>query len=157
MAGLRIENFDPINLTLAVRQNVRNKIIQTTKFENSIRREPVSPELSAANQIAIDSQRELERLHSSPDHNERKKGSPNPHVLIFTAQTGQPLQMSHFINRIMWPILDELGIRKKLDAMGIDRCGLHAFCRTSATQLDEQGVPLRTRQDRMAMGTSHPP
>jgi integrase len=149
VAGLRIEDFDPINITLAVRQSVWNNIIQTTKTANAVRRQPISAELGAAIQRVIDGQLEFERLLSSPDRKERRKGRANPHRLIFTGQTGQPLQMSHFINRVFRPILEELGIRAKLAAMGIDRCGLHAFRRMSATQMDEQGVPMRTRQDRM--------
>jgi integrase len=33
--------------------------------------------------------------------------------------------------------------------MGIKKCGLHALRRMNATQMDEQGVPLKTRQDRL--------
>jgi integrase len=131
VAGLRIEDFDPVNLTLAVRQSVWNKKIQTPKSDAAFRREPISAELAFAVEQII------------------KSAKPNKYGLIFTGQTGEPLQMIHFANRVMRPLLTELGIRAKLDALGIKKCGLHAFRRMSATEMDRQGVPLKTRQNRM--------
>jgi integrase len=131
VAGLRIEDFDQVNLTLAVRQSVWNKRIQTPKSDAAFRREPISAELAYAIEQVI------------------KTAKPNKYGLIFTGQTGEPLQMIHFANRVMRPLLTELGIRKKLDEMGIKKCGLHAFRRMSATQMDLRGVPLRTRQERL--------
>jgi integrase len=131
VAGLRIEDFDPVRLTLSVRQSVWNRKIQTPKSADSVRREPISPELAEAIEQVI------------------KTWKPNKHRLIFAGRTGQPLQMIHFINRVFRPILDELGIRAKVDAMGIKQCGLHALRRMNGTQMDQQGVPLKTRQDRL--------
>lgn len=131
VAGLRIEDFDPINLTLSVRQSVWNRKIQTVKSENSVRREPISPELAQAIAAVIASARK------------------NEYNLIFAGQTGQPLQMIHFMNRTFRPLLTELGIRQKVEALGIKQCGLHALRRMNGTQMDEQGVPLKTRQDRL--------
>lgn len=131
VAGLRVKDFDPINLTLAVRQSVWNKTIQTPKTANSVRREPISQELAEAIKSVI------------------VNAKKNDYGLIFTGQTGEPLQMIHFANRVFRPILQELGIRDKLAKLGITRCGLHAFRRMNGTQMDEQGVPLKTRQARM--------
>lgn len=52
-------------------------------------------------------------------------------------------------NRVFATVLEQLGIRAKLDALGIKRRGLHAFRRMNGTPMDEQGVPLKTRQARM--------
>lgn len=136
VAGLRIEDFDPIHLTLEVRQSVWRRNIQTPKTKNAIRREPISADLAEAiGQVIATSK-------------------PNPYGLLFAAQTGRPIQMIHFMNRVFRPLLTELGIRQKVEAMGIKQCGLHALRRMNATQMDEQGVPLRTRTARM--GHAHP-
>lgn len=131
VAGLRAEDFDPINLTLAVRQSVWNKQVQTPKTKSAYRREPVSAELAFAIGEVI------------------KTARKNEYGLIFTGQTGEPLQMIHFINRVFRPLLKELKIWDKVQAMGIKKCGLHAFRRMSATEMDRQGVPLATRTARM--------
>ena len=136
VAGLRIEDFDPINLTLSVRQSVWNSQVQTPKSTNAIRREAISRDLADAIEKAI------------------ARATPNEHGLIFAGKTGQPLQMIHFMNRVFRPLLEELGIRQKAKAMGIKQCGLHALRRMNGTQMDEQGVPIATRVDRM--GHAHP-
>ena len=52
-------------------------------------------------------------------------------------------------NRVLNPILRQLGIDKKLKAMGIKRCGNYAFRHMNATVMDEIGTPLKTRQHRL--------
>jgi integrase len=131
VAGLRVEDFDPINLTISVRQSVWNRKIQTVKTTTALRREPISVELAAAVSDVI------------------ANGRKNEYGLIFTGQTGQPLQMIHFMNRVFRPLLTELGIRQKVEALGIKQCGLHALRRMSGTQMDKMGVPLKTRQARL--------
>lgn len=132
VCGLRIEDLNSVNLTLNVQQSVWRREIQTPKSSNAIRREPISADLAAAVEhvIAI-----------TP--------APNPHGLIFRTSEGRPVQMGHFINREFRPILEQLGIWDKVRALGIKQCGLHALRRMNGTQMDQQGVPLKTRQDRM--------
>jgi integrase len=136
VAGLRIEDFDPVNLALCVRQSAWNSKIQTPKTSTAIRREPISAELAHAISEAI------------------KNSKPNDYGLLFAGQTGKPLQMIHFINRVFRPILEELGIWAKVRALGIKQCGLHALRRMNGTQMDLLAVPLKTRQERM--GHAHP-
>lgn len=132
LAGLRVQDFDPVKRTLAVRQSVWRRNVQTPKSKSAYRREPVSVELAEAIEAHID------------------RMAPNPLNLLFASETGRPLEMIHFHPRVMQPILRKLGIWQRVTRqMGIKQCGLHCFRRMSATQMDEQGVPLATRQDRM--------
>lgn len=61
---------------------------------------------------------------------------------------GKPLSMDTFRQRVLNPILDELGIRAKVESLGL-RCGNYAFRHLNATQMDEWGTPLKTRQKRL--------
>ena len=61
---------------------------------------------------------------------------------------GKPLSMDTFRQRVLDPILDELGIRAKVKALGL-RCGNYAFRHLNATQMDQWGTPLKTRQKRL--------
>ena len=62
---------------------------------------------------------------------------------------GKPLSMDNFRQRVLEPILVELGIRAKMDALGIKRCGNYAFRHMNATFMDGMQVPLKTRQSRL--------
>jgi len=57
--------------------------------------------------------------------------------------------MDNFRNRVLNPLLKQLGIDKKPKAMGIKRCGNYAFRHMNATVMDEIGTPLKTRQHRL--------
>ena len=57
--------------------------------------------------------------------------------------------MDNFRNRVLNPILKQLGVDKKLKEMGIKRCGNYAFRHMNATVMDEIGTPLKTRQHRL--------
>jgi integrase len=61
---------------------------------------------------------------------------------------GKPLSMDTFRQRVLNPILDELGIRARVKALGI-RCGNYAFRHLNATQMDQWGTPIKTRQQRL--------
>lgn len=68
---------------------------------------------------------------------------------VFTAQEPEGVGEDNFRNRVRNPILKQLGIDKKLKAMGIKRCGNYAFRHMNATVMDEIGIPLKTRQHRL--------
>jgi integrase len=61
---------------------------------------------------------------------------------------GEPLSIDSFRQRVLQPILEELGIWTRVKALGV-RCGNYAFRHGNATQMDQWGTPLKTRQKRM--------
>lgn len=73
----------------------------------------------------------------------------NPERTRSRERGGKPLSMDNFRGRVLEPILADLGIRAKLDRLGIDRCGNYAFRHMNATLMDEMQVPLKTRQSRL--------
>ena len=71
---------------------------------------------------------------------------------MFASKLGNPLSMDNFRNRVLNPILKQLGIDQKLNAMGIKRCGNYAFRHRNATVMDSMDTPLKTRQHRLGHG-----
>ena len=57
--------------------------------------------------------------------------------------------MDNFLKRVLNPILEGLGIDKKLKQMGIARCGNYAFRHMNATVMDTLNTPMKTRQKRL--------
>jgi integrase len=57
--------------------------------------------------------------------------------------------MDNFRHRVLNPILAALGIDKKLERMGITRCGNYAFRHMNATLMDTLNTPMKTRQKRL--------
>jgi integrase len=57
--------------------------------------------------------------------------------------------MGKVLSQVLNPILDELGIRAKLEEMGITRCGNYAFRHMNVTEMRRMGVPLKTIQQRV--------
>lgn len=128
-AGLRPEDLD--GQELHVRQSVWRGSIQTPKSVNAVRRFAISAELVA----------DLDR-HLA-------EAKPNKHGLIFLNQAGRPIRMDHYRENILNPILDRLGIRARVQALGI-RCGNYAFRHMNATVMDSVlRTPLKTRQKRL--------
>jgi hypothetical protein len=83
--------------------------------------------------------------------------SDNDYGLVFVTDPGRgkrnpggkPLSMDNFRHRALNPILEELGIDKKLERMGIARCGNYAFRHMNATLMDTLKTPMKTRQKRL--------
>lgn len=106
------------------------------------------------------------RGHREGDHgavaeSESGRGILSRHVasgmndLLFTTDPGRkpgsggrPLCMDDFRHRVLNPILDELGIRAKIQALGV-RGGNYAFRHMNATVMDGLKTPLKTRQKRL--------
>ena len=57
--------------------------------------------------------------------------------------------MDNFRQRVLNPILAELGIDKKLERLGIERCGNYAFRHMNATLMDTINTPMKTRMKRL--------
>ena len=62
-----------------------------------------------------------------------ERGLPGPDSLVFTSPGGSPVHWSNFKNRVWYPALDHVGIR---------RCKIYALRHTSASLLAAAGVPL---------------
>ncbi|HEY1649540.1 MAG TPA: site-specific integrase [Terracidiphilus sp.] len=117
--------------TIHVRQAVwRGKVKNSVKTKDSVR------DISIADALAS----EL-RAHMS-------EAGPNKHGLIFLNKFGRPVNASHFVDKVLNPILDRLGIRAKIKELGI-RGGNYAFRHGNITELRRSGVPLKTIQARV--------
>jgi integrase len=132
LAGLKLNGIDWKAGTIRVEQSVWQGRLQSPKTSNSIRTFAISLEL-------------VQRLRTYRRHH----WMTNELGLMFSSQEGNPLSMDNFRNRVLNPILEELGIDAKLEAMGIKRCGNYAFRHMNATVMDEIGTPLKTRQHRL--------
>lgn len=129
LAGLRPEDIGLRSIRIV--QSVWGRKLQAPKTKNAIRTVAISRGLA-------------EQLREHIRHLK-----PNKDNLMFISKRGGPLDMANFGFWTFGPILKELGIRAKLDSLGIKACGVYAFRHMSATLMDEFGVPLKTRQARL--------
>jgi integrase len=132
LAGLKQDGVDWRAGTIRIEQSVWQGELQTPKSAKAIRTFAISTELAKRLRVY-----------------QRDYWKRNELGLMFTSQRGNPLSMDNFRNRVLNPILRQLGIDKKLKAMGIKRCGNYAFRHMNATVMDEIGTPLKTRQHRL--------
>ena len=142
LAGLRTVDVGPRAIRIA--QSVWQQRVQTPKTENAVRTFAISTALGEAIREMIDVDRHM--------HDRRTGALPGlrvePSQVLFTTETGRPLGMDNFRHRVLNPILDELGIRAKLQALGV-RGGNYAFRHMNATLMDGLNTPLKTRQKRL--------
>lgn len=131
LAGLRRADLEGRAISLS--QSAYRNQLHAPKTANAVRQFPIS-------QALADDLRE---------HIEATKSQPNNHDLMFANSAGNPLDMSNLTKTVLEPILEALGIRSKLDALGIAKCGLYGFRRMHATELDRHGVSEATIQKRM--------
>jgi integrase len=132
LAGLRVDGVDWQAGTIRIEQSVWQGKLQTPKTNTATRTFAISSEL-------------VQRLRAYQSNHWMK----NRIGLMFASKRGNPLSMDNFRNRVLNPILKLLKIDKKLEAMGIKRCGNYAFRHMNATVMDEIGTPLKTRQHRL--------
>jgi integrase len=132
LAGLKLDGVNWKTGTICVEQSVWQGKLQSPKSDNALRTFAVSQHL--ATQL-----RAYQR-----DHWMR-----NGLGLMFASGRGNPLSMDNFRNRVLNPILRQLGIDKKLVEMGIRRCGNYGFRHMNATAMDAIDAPLKTRQHRL--------
>lgn len=128
LAGLRIEDVG--ERYIRVSQSVWQRQVQTPKTKNAVRTFAISAGLAAAIEEHL------------------KAAKKNPFGLVFASETRRPLSMDNFRHRTLNPILNKLGVRKKVEAAGI-RCGNYAFRHMNATLMDNLNTPLKTRQSRL--------
>ena len=65
---------------------------------------------------------------------------PNRFGLLFATRNGTPWDTDAVRKRKLHPLLEKLGI---------ERCGFHAFRHGNATVMDQEQVPIATRQNRL--------
>jgi integrase len=127
LAGLRVCDVSPRSLRIA--QSVWNQKIQTPKTDQSIRQFAISTDLGEQVAAYI-----------------RETGRTD---LVFLNSRGKPLHIGVLQTEVLSPILERLGIREKVEAMGIKKVGQYAFRHMNVTELERQGVPLKTIQKRV--------
>jgi integrase len=136
LAGLRDIDVGP--RTIRIAQSVWQQVVQTPKTENAIRTFATSASLAEeARQLIAGSVPNSYGLVFGTD---KGRGKRNP--------GGRPLSMDNFRNRVLNPILKELGILAKVKALGV-RGGNYAFRHMNITELSRSGVPLKTIQKRV--------
>ena len=134
---------------ISVTQSVWARRVQTPKSKAAVRTFAISEQLG----------RELERFIEAAEPNEyglvfvtdKWRAQANQHgekMRLNQHEGGKPMSMDTFRQRVLNPILDELGIRARVKRLGL-RCGNYAFRHLNATQMDEWGTPLKTRQKRL--------
>jgi integrase len=135
LAGLRRDAIG--DSTLTIKQSVWGQQVQTPKSKAGIRTMAISASQTEELRAMIDSTPEngYGLVWVTPPG--RKRGSG-----------GRPLSMDNFRNRVLNPILEELGIDKKLEGLGIERCGFYPMRHMNLTLMDSLNVPMKTRQKR---------
>lgn len=132
---------------ISVTQSVWARQVQAPKSKAAIRRFTISMALGKAMQAYIETSapNDYGLLFVTEKFKVGSRGKVGP---VNQNEGGKPLSMDTFRQRVLDPILDELGIRARVKAMGI-RCGNYAFRHMNATQMDVWGTPLKTRQKRL--------
>jgi integrase len=109
--GLEIRHLSPDCRTVTVEQSVWNGRIQTPKTTNAYRQVDLAPALG-----------DLLRTHIGV----RREG------LVFANLRGLPLSQTNLLHRLLYPILEKLGMEK---------CGFRAMRRFRVTWLRKSRVP----------------
>lgn len=158
LAGLRRDAIG--ENTLSVTQSVWGQRVQTPKSRAGVRT------LAISNALTTDLRN---MVASTPDNQyglmfvtARWRNHANqPKRMRVNQNDGErPLSMDNFRQRVLNPILVEIGLRGhtdrsgqwipgKLDKLGIKRCGAYAFRHMNATLMDRLNAPMKTRQKRL--------
>jgi integrase len=128
LAGLLSENCLPNSVRIS--QSVWQQGVQTVKSNAGNRTFAISERLGA----------DIQQRVADSEHNR--------YGLLFVSASGRPLSMDNFRNRILNPILAELGILAKIRTRGI-RGGNYAFRHMNATLMDRLNAPMAVRQKRL--------
>lgn len=120
--GLKVEDLDFDRKLIFIRRSAYYSALQSAKTPGSVRVLPMTKPLS-----------------------KRPKGylrtwRPNAEGFLFATKYGTPICANNVVQRILWPILDKLGI---------PRCGLRAFRHTHSTLLVDDGAPMTVAQAQM--------
>ncbi len=123
LCGLRRDDVDLNHGTVQVRQSVWRGSLQSPKSRRAYRRVYISQQL----------QRRLGDYLA-------QGWKPNSLQLLFATKNGTPWDANLVVKRKLHPILD---------ALGIERRGLHAFRHFVASVMDREAVPIAVRMDRL--------
>ncbi len=122
LCGLAVSDLNLANLTIRIRHSVWGGQLQTPKTANALRNLAISPQLA-------------EHLSGY-----LSQWSSNPMGLRFLSTVGKPLHPSCVRRDHLEPLCKSLGIQPK---------GMRAFRHCSASMMDQAGVPLKVRQERL--------
>jgi integrase len=122
IGGLPVNNLLLDQGAIRIAQSVWHGRIQTVKSKKGNRICEISPPLVE----------HLRRYISTL--------KPNRLGLLFATRNGTPWDTDTLRKRKLYPLLEKLGIR---------RCGFHAFRHGNATMMDQEQVPIATRQNRL--------
>ena len=117
--GLQWEDIDLDRQLLRIRRSAWYGNIQTTKSQAS---ETVLPTPNSLSEIL---------------KGYRTKWQPNPQGFLFVTRNGRPPSSNKVVECHLWTILD---------ALGIPRCGLHAFRHTHTALLLDSGATPKVVQ-----------
>lgn len=121
--ALTLDDIDFAGSRILVRRSTQSGVMQLPKSERSVRTLPLPSELAWVLKGYID-----------------RHYRPNPMRLLWCSGEGNPLWLDHVRERRLWPILD---------ALGIPRCGFHAFRRTNGTTFASAGAPVKVAQEQL--------
>jgi integrase len=122
LCALRVEDLDLKRFLIHVKQSVWRDTFTTPKTRNALRSIAISEGLAQHLREFLLTWR------------------PNTYGLIFVSTSGGPLHPSSVRRDNLGPICETLGIAAK---------GLKAFRHCSATMMDQAGVPMKVRQERL--------
>jgi len=122
LCGLSKTDIDLTNLFLSVGQSIWRGKVQSPKTESAVRTLAISTQL--ADQI----------------HKHLARQADKDTKFLFSARSGSPWDANLLVKRKLHRILG---------ALGLPRCGLHAFRHGNATLMDNLGVPLKVKQHRL--------
>ncbi len=122
LCGLSKTDIDLTNHFLSVGQSIWRGKVQSPKTESAVRTLAISTQLA-------------DQLHK---HLARQADKDTK--FLFSARSGSPWDANLLVKRKLHRILG---------ALGLPRCGLHAFGHGNATLMDNLGVPLKVKQHRL--------
>jgi len=122
LLGLQIEDLDFSRRLIHIRRSAWRGKLQTPKSKASQNPIPMPDALASILQ----------------DH--LKTWAPNSERLVFANRHGRPYKADKIVQKRLWPILD---------ALGVPRCGLHAFRHMHSSLLLETGASPTVAQAQM--------
>ncbi len=120
--GLKVRDLDFERRVIFIRRSARYSKLQAPKTAASVRVVPIPERLAA---------RLRKYVSTLPE---------NLPGLLFATRKGTPLCANNVVQRVLWPVLDRLGI---------PRCGLKAFRHLHASLLVETGAPVTVAQKQL--------
>lgn len=120
--GLKVKDLDFGRRVIFIRRSARYSKLQAPKTAASVRVVPMPERLAVRLRTYISTL------------------SENSSGLLFATRKGTPLCANNVVQRILWPVLDRLGI---------PRCGLKAFRHSHSSLLVETGAPVTVAQKQL--------